>query len=177
MPINKMELLKCSFENNQALISNADSKANIVFGVQTFIIATVLGAAVWGDTYKSIGDYSQILRVTCYGLYSAFILSSATGITMCMLAFKPRPPQEKREIERTGTLYFGHIVKLGSSDSYLEEVKKLNEDGLEKEFAYQNYSLAVILRNKLKFIRIASVFIYINILIGMVLVIMSLIAK
>lgn len=175
--IDRVELLVKVFENQQTLISNADSKANIALGVQTFVTTTVLGAAVIVDTFKKIIDYSCTVQFAGYSLFVLFIVSSIIGLALCIYVFKPRPPQEEQEINRRGITYFGHIKMFNNSEEYLKEINATEYSNLVSEFAFQNYSLALILDYKMKFVKRSTTFLFINILLGMALLLFLLAVK
>jgi len=174
---DKIGLLTKVFDNLQALISNADNKANIALSIQTFITTTVLGAAIIVDTLNKIAEYSCFIKLSYYFLFTSFLISSVIGLTLCINVFKPRPPQEGKEIKRKGITYFGHIKKFNNSNEYLDEINDTKLTDLIKEFASQNFSLALILNHKMKFVKYSVTLLFINILLGIALLIFSLITK
>jgi hypothetical protein len=170
---DKIEILLKVYENQQSLISNADIKANISLGVQLFLLTTVFGTSLIVNTYGLLQNLSCLIVTLYYILFTSFLLSSITGLTLCILVFRPRPPQEQSEIQRLGVTYFGHIKRFKSSKEYLDTINKLDRDDLIKEFAFQNYSLALILHHKMKYVKGSTCFLFINILLGVSLFILS----
>lgn len=174
---DKIELLTKVFDNQQTLISNADGKANIALSIQTFITTSVLGAAIIVDTLTKVEGFCCSLILSYYILFSAFLISSILGLTFCIYVFRPRPPQEAKEVKRRGITYFGHIKKFKNSNEYLQEINDTKPNDLINEFAFQNYTLALILAHKMKFVKRSTSFLFINILLGIALLIFSLLTK
>ena len=173
----KIELLIKVFDNQQTLISNTDTKSNISLSLQTFILTAVLGTSIIVDTFNNVLGYSCLMRILYFSFFISFIITSILGLAYCILVFKPRPPQEKKETKRMGITYFGHIIKYKNSDAYLEAFNDIKSAEIIKEFAFQNYNLAVILEQKMKYIKLSTTLLFINILIGMTLFLFSLIIK
>lgn len=174
---DNIELLIKVFDNQQTIISNADTKANISITIQTFIITSVLGASIITDTFNNIAGLSFIVKGLYYLFFIGFMFSSISGLICCALVFKPRLPQEKKEVERKGITYFGHIVKHKSSKEYLEAIKDTSSSDIVKEFASQNYSLSIILQSKMKHVKSSINFLFANIILGVLLLLFSLITK
>lgn len=173
----KIELLIKIFENQQTLIANADSKANISLSVQTFIATTVLGATVIVGTFDIIEGLAKSQQLIYYLLFTLFIICSIVGLISCILVFNPRPPQEEKETNRKGITYFGHIADYKNSTNYLAALKNIQEDQIISEFSFQNYSLAHILCHKMKYVKRSTTFFLINILLGVALLIISILIK
>ena len=173
----KIELLIKVFDNQQTLIANADGKANIALSIQTFITTSILGASIVVDTFNRIIDFNCIVKFSYYLLFPFFLMTSILGLTFCILVFKPRLPQEKKEVERKGITYYGHIEKYKNSNDYLEEINGTKPEDIVKEFAFQNYSLAIILGQKMKFVKYSTSLLFINIVLGILLLIFSLATK
>lgn len=177
MDDDNIELLIKVFDNQQAIISNADTKASISISIQTFIITSVLGASIITDTFNNINELRCLAKIAYFVLFAAFLLTSVIGLINCALVFKPRLPQEKTEIERMGITYFGHIVKFKSSEAYFDAIKKISTSDIVGEFAAQNYSLSVILHSKMKYVRKSINFLFANISLGVVLLLIALLTK
>lgn len=173
----KVELLEKIFDNQQALITSADSKANIALTIQTFITTTVLGAAVIVGTLSKVAGCSSFAMWLYYVLFALFIITSIVGLILCILVFRPSPPQEKIEKSREGLTYFGHIVKYKTSKEYLQKINNVSPSDIVNEFACQNYTLARLLNIKMKYVKSSTVFLIINIGLGLILLAFSLAIK
>ncbi len=174
---DRIELLTNVYNSQQTLISNADSKANIALSIQTFITTTVLSAAIIVGAFNKADHFTNALQLAFYILFALFIISSITGLALCVNVFKPRPPQEDKELKRKGITYFGHIKKFKNSKEYLEEINETKPNDIIRELAFQNYSLALILAHKMKFVKHSTTFLFFNILLGIALLLFSLAAK
>jgi hypothetical protein len=170
----RIELLIKVFENLQSLISNTDTKSNISIGLQTFVLTTVLGATILGKTLGTILLHHWLLILIYFVLLIAFLSVSILGLAFCIFVYSPRPPQEKKEINRLGVTYFGHISRYKDSDSYLDTIKGIELSDIIKEFSFQNYTLALILNQKMKCIKRSTSLLFISILIGIIFLIYSL---
>jgi hypothetical protein len=163
----KIDLLIKVYENQQSLISNTDTKSNISIGLQTFVLTTILGASLLGKTLSSVLAYHWLLILIYFVLLISFLSISIIGLTFCVYVFSPRPPQEKKEIKRLGITYFGHISRYKDSEEYHDAIKRLEPSEIIREFSHQNYSLALILNQKMKYLKRSSRFLFISILIGL----------
>jgi hypothetical protein len=170
----KIELLLKVFDNQQTLISNTDTKSNITIGLQTFVLTTILGASIISNTLNNVLQHSWIIKIAYLLVLITFLFTSILGLTYCILVFRPRPPQEKKETKRSGISYFGHISRYKDSESYLDTIREIDLSDIIKEFAFQNYTLAIILDQKMKYIKRSANLLFINILIGLTLLIFSL---
>lgn len=169
----RLEIMIKVYDNQQLLISNADNKANISLGVQLFLITTVFGTSLIVNTYGILQKLSCLVGTLYYILFISFLLSSIIGLTLCIFVFRPRPPQEQTEMQRLGVTYFGHIKRFKNSKEYFDAINELDKGDLVKEFTFQNYSLALILHHKMKYVRGSTFFLFINILLGVSLFILS----
>ena len=169
----RLNILTKVFDNQQSLISNADNKANISLGIQVFLITTVFGASIVVNTYSRMANLSCLIQTLYYVLFALFLASSVIGLTLCILVFRPRPPQEKEEMQRQGITYFGHIMRFKNSQEYLSAIEKIERVDLIREFAIQNYSLALIVHHKMKYVKASIIFLLMNILLAVSLLILS----
>jgi hypothetical protein len=174
---NKIDVLIKVFDNQQMLISNADSKANISLSIQTFVITTVLGTSIIVDTLKNILQTCCSTQRLYYTIFIIFLITSIFGLTFCIIVFRPRKPQEKNEEKRNGITYFGHISKFINSNEYLEKINETKQLDIIKEFAFQNFSLAKILVHKMKFVKYSTTLLFINITVGTILLIFTMAIK
>ncbi len=175
--MEKLDLLNKVFDNQQALISSADGKASIALSLQVFIATSVLGTSILVEPFTKIACIDPTLQYLFYILFSFFLFISVIGLVVSILVFMPRPPQEEKEVNRKGIIYFGHIIKFKNSKDYLAEVNDTKEGDLIKEFAFQNYSLAQILDHKMKYVKCSTIILLINILFGIGLLLFSLLIK
>ncbi len=173
----KIELLEKVFDNQQTLISSADSKANIALTIQTFMTTSVLGATVIVDTLGKVAKCSSMVMWPYYLLFALFIITSIIGLILCILVFRPSPPQEEKELKRDGLTYFDHIIKFKTSDDYQKKINKITQPDIVNEFACQNYTLALLLHSKMKYVKSSTVFLIINIGLGIILLGFSLAIK
>jgi hypothetical protein len=174
---DKIDLLTKVFDNQQTLISYTDTKSNIALGVQTFLTTSVLGTSMIVDTFSSVSNQNWIITSSYYTLFITFLVTSVLGLTFCILVFKPRLPQEKKELKRKGITYFGHIVKYKNSVEYLEAIDEIKTEDIVKEFSLQNYNLSIILERKMKYVKLSTTLLLINILLGITLLIFALSIK
>ena len=173
----KLSILTKVFDNHQSLIANADNKANISLGIQIFLITSVSGASIIVSTYNRIANLSCLTQTLYHVLFALFLVFSVIGLAFCILVFRPRPPQEREELRRQGITYFGHIVRFKNSLEYLSAIEKIERIDLVKEFAFQNYNLALIVYHKMKYVKVSIIFLFINILLAVSLLIFSIVTR
>lgn len=174
---DRIDVLLKIFDNQQSLISFADNKANISLGVQVFLITTVFGTSLISNTFSFLSNHSCFVSTLYYLLFAFFWASSLAGLTMCLLVFRPRPPQERSEAQRSGISYFGHIVKYKNSQGYFTAVSELDQSDLLKEFAFQNYTLAKILDHKMRYVKRSIIFLFVDIFIGVSLFLFAIVIR
>ncbi len=173
----KVAILTKVFDNQQVLISKADAKANIALSIQTFIITTILGASIVFDIFNKVSSLSCFIEISYFALISIFFIISILGIALSIFVFMPRPPQEKEEVSRNGITYYGHIKKYKNSKEYIRAVNETTQELLIIEYACQNYTLSKIVDYKMKYVKYSVAMLFINILLGILLLIFSLIIK
>lgn len=161
----KNEILANAYINSQAMISLADSKANISLTIHSLLITLTLGFSLLSNIFEKIGiliNSGNEFAVFYIIIAIIFIGLSIAGIITTILVFKPRQAEEKTEKERKGYFYFKHILKYKSSGEYFETIKKLNEEELLEEYSRQIYQLSLIADKKFKFVDWSIYFLIIN---------------
>lgn len=172
-----IELSKTVFENLRSLISHADGKAGIALGLQTLIATSVLGSTLVSDAFNKIWALDPWVRGLFYVILAGFIGTAGSGIISCIMVFKPRPPQEKEEKERSGLTYFGHITNYKDSAEYLHAISKSNDAEVLKDLTFQNFTLAWIVKHKMRYAGYAVNFLFVTVFLGVILLFFGLVMK
>lgn len=170
---NRISLMQKVFENQQALIMGADNKASISLSIQTFVVSTVLGATLINKSFEVQASVCQSLKLLFPFVFVLFVATAVAGLITSVNVFRPRLPQEKTEKNRQGVTYYGHIASCLNSTEYYNRIMDLNEIGLTQEFAFQNFTLARILKRKMRFVRISLQLLMTNIILSVSLYIIT----
>ena len=172
----KNEILSKAYTDSQAMISLADSKANISLTIQSLLITLALGFSLLSNIFEKINILIEDKNpfVSLYIITMIVLIGlSIVGIITTILVFKPREPKEESERNRKGYFYFGHVSKYTSSDEYFSKIQKLSQEELLEEYSRQIYQLSLIAKEKFKFVRYSIYFLIINLNLTMFFLILS----
>ncbi len=172
----KNEILSKAYTDSQAMISLADSKANISLTIQSLLITLALGFSLLSNIFGKINILIEnnnpfvflyiITMIVLIGL-------SIAGIITTILVFKPRESEEESERNREGYFYFGHVSKYKSSDEYYSKIQTLSHEELMEEYSRQIYQLSLIAKEKFKFVSYSIYFLIVNLSLTMFFLILS----
>ena len=161
----KNEILSKAYTDSQAMISLADSKANISLTIQSLLITLTLGFSLLSNIFEKVGFLIENKNPVVYFyiiIMIIFVGLSVIGIITTILVFKPREAEEQVEREREGFFYFGHVSNYKSSEEYYSRIKELDEKQLMEEYSKQIYQLSFIAKKKFKFVNWSILFLIIN---------------
>ena len=105
----KNEILSKAYTDSQAMISLADSKANISLTIQSLLITLTLGFSLLSNIFEKIGlliENENSLGYFYIIIMVFFVGLSITGIITTIFVFKPREAEEQSERNRKGFFYF-----------------------------------------------------------------------
>ena len=172
----KNDILSKAYKDSQAMISLADSKANISLTIQSLLITLTLGFSIVSNLFekiKSLVETNYPFVVFFISFMFVLIGVSIIGIVTTILVFKPRESKEVSERNRKGFFYFGHVSKYESSDEYLAKIQELSEEDLMEEYSRQIYQLSLIASDKFKYVRFSVYFLIINLSLSLVFLIVN----
>lgn len=155
-------LFRVSLANQLELISLADQKANIIIGINTFIISIVLvlgaGVRTTGLDISRMADYIPVIVLILFCL--------ASGI-FSILAAKPVRPVVSRQ--RHGVLYSRKHTKF-DIDSYISELNNIlhSKEEIYESLGADMYYQDLAIGRKYKLLRIS----YLCFLAGLVLAVL-----
>lgn len=158
-------VFRTSYRTHMDLSSIADTKANIVIGINGLILSIILaGAPVF------IGARSWMLLPV-----SVLLVTALTTTIFAVLSARPRIVDSDQTIEEmaesnTSLLFFGNFVHL-SREEYLEGMRDLLS---EKDRTYNNmildlYGLGQVLRRKFRLLHISYTVFMVGLTIAVVL--------
>lgn len=140
----KFEYIKTSFYHNQGLIELADTKANIILGINTILIPLIFGVTIVNIinlTEKKLLAQSYILNtffvISLPFLFLSFIFS--------ILVIKARLSEEMENF-----IFFKNIVKIDFK-TYKKKIDSMNDDEIIEDYLKEIYTLAKI--NDIKYER------------------------
>jgi hypothetical protein len=130
----RIEFAKFILEHNQGLIDLADTKASIILGIDGFVLLFL---------FNSVHLGAPALKVVA----SLLLISSAVTafITINPTTSKSSPPTH---------IFFGHITKK-DRDAYVSDFRAINTDDILKDVTNNIYSLAIIEKAKLHWLKIS----------------------
>jgi hypothetical protein len=172
----KIEALTLAFNNIQNLVSVSDNKANISLTLQTFLVGFILGSSIISGIFDKINVSKSYFAVNVfYILFILFIITSISGIIVCLLIYKARFPVEKKGNGQKGLLYFNEIKLFQSSKDYLNSIFELDEEIRLDELSVQVYNISHIVSNKMKYVNASIAFLFINLILSIFLTLVAII--
>ncbi|WP_298498018.1 Pycsar system effector family protein [uncultured Algibacter sp.] len=129
-------------------VTVADAKAGVLIAI-SFVLFDFL------KDLKHCSSFEHFL------FYLTTILLSLTCLFSICTVF-PRNPKKKK-----GLIFWENVKEFKNSSEYLDKVKELNFEKIEKKYTIQNYSLSKLLSRKYFFIRL-SIFVFIPSLITLI---------
>lgn len=173
MSEKKVELILQAYKNTQNMISFADTKANISLSVQSLLISIGLGASILADSFSIINKLDNYISAIFYVIVTCFIFTSIIGVTLSILTYKARPPEDRKEKDRDGLLYFGHISQYPNFEDYYSKITTIDDEKFLKEFAQQVYHLSHIAKKKMDYVNISICFLLVNLLLTISIIMIS----
>jgi hypothetical protein len=132
-------------------VSLADAKAGFVISVD-FAVSGILLARIPDD------GFARFVTFVAVGL---LVMSLICGISVVYPRTSTKP---------TGLIFWEAIRELKSYDDYMSEVRKLDTDAVEKQYAEQNWHISELLETKFQWTQYAMM----TLLAGMLVALVSL---
>ena len=126
-------------------IDMADAKAGGVLGVSFVIIGFLLN-----------------LKPTCKTQEILFYASCAFLIISSILAIVTTYPRLSKA--KKGFIFWENVKQFSSKEEYISELKDLDEDMVEYEYAQQNYFVSKIVSKKQMYVRTSMIFLCLGII-------------
>ena len=148
----------------------ADSKANIVLTIQTFLISTILAATIVEDIFKNLNEQPHILKYGFLVCMVVFLLVSIIGLILSVYVFIPRKSTLNHHKDALSLTYFADITAFTSSLDYYKAINKLTEQQLIEELAVENYNLSFIISKKMDYTRKSIQALFTSIILAIIIV-------
>ena len=103
---DKIEFVSKIYQNIQNMIILADSKANTVLTIQSFLISITIGTSIVVDVFQKINVVDANIKNSFYFALFFLIICSLIGIGFSILVFKARGCSDEIENNRKGLIYF-----------------------------------------------------------------------
>lgn len=159
-----IEFVSNIFQNIQDMIVLADSKANTVLTIQSFLVSLTIGTSVVIDVFQKIKNVDGLISWIFYILLICLIICSLIGIGFSIFVFKARGCTDEKENSRKGMIYFGHVTNYKDSMEYLDHIRELNNEKILEEYTSQIFQIACIAKEKMFFVNRAVSCLIINVI-------------
>ncbi len=151
--MNKFTFVNDLSKNLKNTIYSADSKANLLLTIQTFLISTILAATILTDIFKSLNTQPHLLKYGFLFFLTSFLVVSIIGLILSVYVFIPRKSNLTHHADIRSVTYYDEIKSYRSSLEYYKTVKALTDEQLIEELTTENYNLSFIISKKMKYTR------------------------
>ncbi len=148
----------------------ADTKANIVLTIQTFLISTILAATIIEDIFKEIKEEEHLLKYGFLLFLIIFLIVSIIGLVLAVLVFIPRKSTLNHHEDARSVTYYADIKSFGTSLDYYKAVNTMTDNDLVEELAVENYNLSFIISKKMDYTRKAILALFTSIMLAIIIV-------
>jgi len=119
-------------------VTVADAKAGVLIAI-SFVL------------FDFLKDFNHCTLFENILFYSSSVLLSFTCIFSVCTVF-PRNPKKKK-----GLIFWDNVKEFKNSREYLEKIKELDFEKIEKKYSNQNYYLSKLLSRKYFFVRLSII--------------------
>ena len=170
----KIEFILEAYRNTHNMIAFADTKASISLSIQSLLISIGLGTSLLSNTFNNVQKINDG-AISCffYSIVVLLVVSSILGIIQSVCVYRARSPLDKKEQNRKGLLYFGHIAKFQTFEDFYSNVYDIDDEGVLNEFSHQVYHLSLIAKKKMESVNRSIYFLIINLFLTITLIILS----
>lgn len=162
-----------AYDNAQDMIKFADSKANLSIVIQSLLVTIGLGTTLISDSFNVLWGFNRNYFWIYFTFTVFFAICSMTGIVLSILVYKARFSPEEKEEERKGIIYHRHIADYKNSIKFQERIEELKPEEIKDDFIKQTYNVAEIANKKMKFVNTSVWFLFVNIILTVILMIIS----
>ncbi|HMQ08113.1 MAG TPA: DUF5706 domain-containing protein [Saprospiraceae bacterium] len=157
----RQTLFRSVYRNQNNLIRVADSKANMIIGINTMIISSIIAIIGYGVVLNRLESYGK-------GMLFPVIFILLTCLTSTVLSIQAVRPRIIRESKRKAPpskfslLFFGEIAKY-TQDQYVQSMENLllSQRDIYQHMIVDLYHQGVVLDKKYKLIAYAyAVFLF-----------------
>ncbi len=138
---NLIDYIKTIFSHNQQLIELADTKANIVLGINSVLLPLIFG----------VTSINLLELVTRGFLLQALLLNIssvvALGFLLISVIFSTSVIKGRIYMDLKSNIFFQNIIET-NIDDYIANVTMMNEDSIIEDYLREIYTLADINREK-----------------------------
>lgn len=141
-------LFRSTYQNQSSLIQMADNKANIIISINTMIISSIIAITGYGAVAGKIDTYDSKVLIPIV----LIILSSLVSVIFAIQAARPKLIKAKSiggSMQKSSLLFFG-VIAQHTQQSYLDEMKKLLDSGVDlyEHMTIDLYNQGLILKRK-----------------------------
>lgn len=146
----KENYLKTSFAHNQELIKLADSKANIVLGLISFLIPLIFGINVY-STYGKESTKESIILLNVFAFISIILLGISFILAISVI-------YARLNNSKNGNKLFYKNIESMKFNEYQAFVRKLTDDIIFGEYTQEIHEIAKINKKKYYFYNYSVIF-------------------
>ena len=140
----KIDYIKSVFAHNQGLIELADTKANIVLGINSILIPLIFGVTT--VNFIDLLDKNLQIHAILLNTFSLIgLVLLVISLVFSILVIKARLSEELENF-----IFFENILKT-EYDDYKNNILNMNEEAILDDYLKEIYTLAGI--NKIKYNR------------------------
>jgi len=140
----KINYIKTVFDHNQGLIELADTKANIVLGINSILIPLIFGVTT--VNFIDLLDKNLQIHAILLNTFSLIgLVLLVISLVFSILVIKARLSEELENF-----IFFENILKT-EYDDYKNNILNMNEEAILDDYLKEIYTLAGI--NKIKYNR------------------------
>jgi hypothetical protein len=167
---NKIKFLENTISRFDSYIISTNSKISVIIAFNAVLIGTTL--------FKFDELLKLFTKCLCFQYFAIFvifliILFSAISMLFAFRSVSPFLESGEKEGVYTSLKFFNSIVKMKRED-YIERIRKLSDEEVISDLGQQSYVLAKGLSLKMKYLKISTIFIFLNILLLIILMLLKL---
>ncbi|MGC9781223.1 MAG: hypothetical protein HZR80_18420 [Candidatus Heimdallarchaeota archaeon] len=158
--------------------ARADSKANITISIQSLVFSLGLGTALITDTVSKVSGMLNKYRILFLIFVGLYVATTLIGIIFSIVIYKDRIPSQKKNLfgkmkqdsnENRSRLYYRNIESYDSAESYIKDLKSLEEDDIFSDYAKQTYNISNAVVQKMKWVNRSIIMLIINLVLSAIL--------
>lgn len=157
---NNKDSLKFIIQRYDSYISSSNTKGSFLLSLNALIITLCVG-----NLTRILGDNQSEILVPMI-LVSILLISGSIAVVFIILALYPFTSSGNSSVGKYHSkIFFGSVAEYRTPNEYWESIRLCNDAEFEEDMAYQAHILAVGLQRKFRFLKIASWFIYVDLLV------------
>lgn len=176
-PMTKLIFVAELSKNLKNTIHLADTKANLVLTIQTFLISTILATTILADIFKNLNAQPHFIKYGFLFVLVSFLIVSIIGLMLSIYVFMPRKSTLGHNTDKLSITFYEQIKSFSSSLDYYKAINALSEQQLVEELSTENYNLSFIITKKMHYTRKSILALFTSIMLAIIIVFFVLVIK